>query len=82
MASLGFHVLQKTGSFPMEVFLLMGDNYVGNDALGRACHGRRKKLESHLKLGGLDALRRVLYATLAEHGVGREIVMLAKKAKS
>jgi len=81
LCSLGFQVLQKTATFPMEVFLLMGDNYVGNDSLGRICHGRRKKMELSLKLGGLDVLKRVLYTTLAEHGIGREIVMLAKKVK-
>lgn len=81
LCSLGFCVLLKTATFPMEVFLLMGDNYVGNDALGRTCHGRRKRFELNLKLGGLDALKRALYATLAEHGVGREIVMLAKQVE-
>lgn len=81
VCSLGFQVLLKTATFPMEIFLLMGDNYVGDDSLGRACHGRRKKLELNLKRGGLEVLKRVLYATLAEHGVGREIVMLAKKAE-
>jgi SAM-dependent methyltransferase len=75
----GFKVVHKTATFPMELFLLMGDNYVGNDSLGRTCHGRRKKLELNLKLGKLDALKRALYATLAEYGIGREIVMLAKK---
>ncbi len=80
LSSLGFHVLLKTATFPMEVFLLMGDNYVGNDSLGRACHGRRKQLELNLKLGKLEALKHTMYATLAEHGIGREIVMLAKKA--
>lgn len=81
LRSLGFAVLQtkRTATFPMEVFLLMGDNYIGNDALGRACHSRRKKLELNLKRGGLDAQKRALYATLAEHKIGREIVMLAKK---
>jgi len=75
----GFQVVHKTVTFPMELFLLMGDNYVGDDSLGRACHGRRKKLELNLKLGKLDALKRALYATLVEYGIGREIVMLGKK---
>ena len=60
----------------------MGDNYVGNDSLGRAVHNRRKQLELNLKRGGLDALKRGLYETLAEHGVGREIAILAKKTES
>jgi len=79
LRSNGFEILVKTTTFPMEVFLLMGDNYVGNEFLGRACHGRRKQLELRLKLGKLEALKQTLYAILAEHGIGREIVMLAKK---
>lgn len=79
MGSLGFHVFLKTATFPMEVFLLMGDNYVGNDALGRACHSRRRNLELNLKLGGFEAPKRALYTILAEHGIGREIVMIARK---
>lgn len=41
---LGFAVAERMTSFPMELFLLMGDNYTGDPALGRACHGRRKRL--------------------------------------
>jgi SAM-dependent methyltransferase len=35
----GFDVVLKTATFPIEIFLLMGDNYIDNDALGRICHG-------------------------------------------
>jgi len=63
----------------MEFFLLMGENYVGNKTLGRDCHGRRKKLELNLHLGGLDGLKHTLYTTFAEQGIGREVVVIARK---
>jgi SAM-dependent methyltransferase len=74
----GFKVVSRTATFPMEFFLLMGDNYVGNDSLGRACHGRRKKLELNMKLGKLDAVKHALYAALMEHGIGREAVFIGQ----
>lgn len=77
--SLGFQVLLKTATFPMELFLLMGENYVGNNALGRDCHGRRKKLELSLHSGGLNGLKRTLYIALAEQGIGREIIVVARR---
>ena len=78
LCSTGFDILLKTTTFPMELFLLMGENYVGNKALGRDCHGRRKKLELNLHLGRLDGLKRTLYTALAEQGIGREVVVLAR----
>ena len=44
----GFELLHLTSTFPMEFFLLMGDDYVGKDEVGRLCHKRRKKLETAL----------------------------------
>jgi len=81
LCSHDFKVLQSRGTFPMEIFLLMGDNYIGDDTLGRACHNRRKNLEINLGLGGLDRIKNDLYTTLAKHNIGREIVILAKKVK-
>ena len=33
-----FEVVSVDTTFPIDMFLLMGDNYIGNDDLGRACH--------------------------------------------
>lgn len=77
--SRGFEILLKTSTFPMEVFLLMGKNYIGNDQLGRECHGYRKSLEMNLQEGGLQEMKREIYMLLAEQGIGREIILIAKK---
>jgi hypothetical protein len=46
----------------MELFLLMGENYVGDAAKGDACHKRRVELElslpSHVRRRMYQALRR------------------------
>lgn len=74
----GLDVLERETTFPMELFLLMGDDYVGDDALGRACHTKRKRLERTLDAAGLSGLKRRLYRALAELGIGREIQVLAR----
>jgi len=75
----GFSVVYKTATFPMEVFLLMGEDYLGNDPVGRACHMRRMEFELNLNKGGLKEFRRELYQFLASRNVGREVVLFAQK---
>ena len=75
----GFEVFLKEATFPIDMFLLMGDRYVGNDALGRECHGKRMRLELQLAAAGQNSLRRVWYRSMAEQGIGREACVYAKK---
>jgi len=76
---LGFEVAERTTSFPMEAFLLMGENYVGNAPLGRACHAKRKAFDLALENAGLGETRRAIYRALADAGIGREAVVIAVK---
>jgi len=76
---LGLKLAERTTSFPMEAFLMMGDNYVGDAALGRACHGRRKNFDLAFEKAGLTHLRRDFYKALAKLGIGREAVVIATK---
>jgi SAM-dependent methyltransferase len=79
LARLGFEVRERTTSFPMEAFLMMGEHYVGDPALGRSCHSKRKKFDFALEAAGLTQTRRDFYRALAELGIGREAVVLAVK---
>ncbi len=79
MTSLGLEVVDEMATFPLELFLLMGDDYVGNDALGRVCHRKRAQLELNLKAAGQDQNRRKIYRELARYGIGREALILARK---
>jgi SAM-dependent methyltransferase len=75
----GFEVLRASTSFPMELFALMGERYVGNDAVGRQCHERRMRLERLLcEHGRADLLQR-LYGALAELGIGRHVTLFARR---
>jgi SAM-dependent methyltransferase len=75
----GFAATARTTSFPMEAFLMMGENYVGDAVLGRACHNKRKKFDLAFEAAGLKETRRAFYRALAEAGLGREAVVIAVK---
>ena len=72
---LGFKIVESTGTFPMEFFLLSGDNYVGNDELGRKCHFNRKTFEGNMYKYGSKQLN-IIYKLLADKGMGREFVII------
>ncbi|MBW7956373.1 MAG: class I SAM-dependent methyltransferase [Deltaproteobacteria bacterium] len=75
----GFRVVGRTSMFPIDLFLLMGDNYVGNDQLGRECHARRKKLDLMLNEPVLAGFKKEMYELMARHGIGREMVIYGVK---
>ena len=72
---LGFEVVYTQGDFPMALFLLMGEEYIGNPEIGKACHWKRVDFETSISA----TLRRRIYQALAEVEVGRHILMVAKK---
>jgi len=55
----------------MELFLLMGENYVGNKEVGNRCHEKRMRFELNLP----DDVRRRFYLNLASFGLGRECII-------
>lgn len=75
----GFDVVWQTTTFPIDMFLLMGDNYLGNDTLGRECHKKRMTFEQNLEKAGKSKLREELYSALSNLGIGREILLTARK---
>ncbi|MGB2728974.1 MAG: class I SAM-dependent methyltransferase [Halobacteriota archaeon] len=72
--SLGFEVLYTSVDFPMELFLLMGDDYIGNPEVGSLCHRKRVSFELSIP----DALRREISQSLARIGIGRDCMVFAK----
>lgn len=76
---LGFQVSERTTAFPMEAFLLMGDNYIADPALGRPSHNKRKRFDLSLEAAGMKEVRRAFYRALAETGIGREAIVIATK---
>ncbi len=78
LENLGFEVKVKEASFPLEMFLLFGDKYVGDAELGRKCHEKRMAFERNLRsIGKEDVLRR-FYRMLAECNLGRQVLVAAR----
>ncbi len=75
----GFKVIERTAMFPMDFFLLMGDDYVSDGQLGRQCHAKRKSLDIMLSEPGLADFKKEMYQLMARHSIGREMVVYAEK---
>jgi SAM-dependent methyltransferase len=73
----GFEVILTESTFPIDMFLLMGDNYIGNDELGRSCH--KKRMNFDLNIAKNPVLNSKLRKAFAELGLGRELFILARK---
>lgn len=74
----GYEVFLKESSFPLEMFILFGDQYVGDPELGKEIHNKRVRLEKILTKHD-NHYKRLLFRTFAEIGIGREITMYARK---
>lgn len=82
LASHGLREIDRLASFPIEMFLLMGEDYVGRPDVGAACHARRMHFErSLIETGRIDDLL-TLYRSLARASVGRTCGILARKSES
>ena len=74
----GMQVVYQMATFPMEWFVLLGDNYILNPEFGAGCHNKRIGFDLSLPT---DA-RREFYTKLAELGWGRHCVVFAVDEKS
>lgn len=74
LETVGFEVLYSQGDFPMELFLLMGDNYVSHPEVGSRCHQKRVSFDMAIP----EELRRRIYRTLAEVGVARDCLVFGR----
>jgi 2-polyprenyl-3-methyl-5-hydroxy-6-metoxy-1,4-benzoquinol methylase len=78
LESQGFSVIEKTTDFPMELFLLMGDNYIRDPQVGSLCHQKRKLFELAIP----RSLRHSLYSCFAHHSLGRCCIVYARLKNS
>jgi 2-polyprenyl-3-methyl-5-hydroxy-6-metoxy-1,4-benzoquinol methylase len=73
-----FSIILKETTFPLELFLLMDEDYISKPEIGRDIHKKRKMFD--LKLSKYNnKLKRKLYQTLADLNIGRTITIYAKK---
>lgn len=73
----GFDVLHSEASFPLEMFMLMGEIYVGNGPLGKQCHNKRVKFEYLMRKHGKGEKLMRFYEALAELDLGRQTLVFA-----
>ena len=74
----GFDVIRGETSFPMEMFLLMGDNYLRDKSIGKQSFNKVVAMESVLRRHH-PSLLSDLYASLYENGIGRSMALYAKR---
>lgn len=77
LTETGYSVIAAESSFPLDIFLLFGDVYVGDPTLGNACHKKRVRFEYLMRKHGKTNKLQQLYEKLAELDLGRQIVMYA-----
>lgn len=73
----GYKIVHCTASFPIDLFLLFGDQYIGNPELGRACHNKRVKFEELMVKHGKEEKLNAFYDALAKLNLGRAISVYA-----
>lgn len=74
----GLSIFARSTDFPMELFLLMGQDYTADPALGRELHMRRKRVDMILA-DHEPVARRAFYQSLAAAGLGRMAIIYAQK---
>ena len=72
---IGLTIVDRSADFPMELFLLMGDDYRGNPVVGRSAHQRRRRAEMAMDPG----TRRAIGRAWAAAGIGRNALVVARK---
>lgn len=79
LEACGYEIFHIEGSFPLELFMLMGDVYVGDGSVGENCHNKRVLFERLMREHGKEDTLRKLYTALAELNLGRNITVYAKR---
>lgn len=74
LAANGLREERRIADFPVELFLLMGEDYTRDALTGKAMHARRRKMDAALS----PSTRRALYEALAQAGQGRNATIFAR----
>ena len=74
----GYDIFGCESSFPIDMFMLFGDKYVGDEKLAKICHEKRVKFELLMKKHGKEEKLLKLYKAFAELDLGRHVVVYAK----
>jgi len=75
----GLEVVYENVTFPIDLFLLMDQNYLADSSVGKACHAMRKNFEFNLDKTGSLKFKDKLYKAFSKLSVGRELIIIARK---
>jgi SAM-dependent methyltransferase len=81
LTKVGYRIYDYEASFPIELFLLFGENYRQNPELGKQCHKKRVKFEYLMKKHGKSGKLKAFYKAMADLNLGRQIVIYAISKK-
>ena len=79
LTKLRFRVIYQQATFPLELFLLMGDDYLKSEKIGKKIHQKRINLEMNLMIDENRGIKKKIYEKFAEIGIGRTAIIYAKK---
>ena len=77
-----FTVVHEETTFPIDLFLLFGDNYIDNHEIGSIVHQKRILFEKNLMESGNSDLLTSLYSALSKINIGRELFIIGKKLEN
>jgi SAM-dependent methyltransferase len=73
----GYKIVNCTSTFPIDLFLLFGDNYIGDLQKGKTCHNKRVNFEKLMVKYGKQNELEELYKSFARMNIGRGISIYA-----
>lgn len=74
-----FKIKDVSVSFPIDIFILMGQNYIKRKTLGKKIHNMRVLLESNLDLKGFFNLKKEIFKGFVNQKIGRQIDLICQK---
>ena len=73
--SVGFEVFKKEVSFPIELLLVAGQNYLQDRDISKNFYDIIKTAELTLIQNDMRELKRDIYSRLADAGIGRDLMI-------
>jgi len=75
----GLSTCHYESTFPLEMFPLMGKNYIGNTDIGKESHLSRVTFEDNLRKVGMWHTKRRLFKVFADNHFCRNIIIYGRK---
>lgn len=72
--------MYESVTFPIDLFLLMDQNYLDDPEVGKKCHAMRKNFEFNMHKTNSDGFKEKLYKAFSKLGIGRELIIMGKKS--